>query len=107
MVKDCEIKFRVTKASMNAIKENAKKSGRTLTSFLTERGLDDKGIIVLEDLRPLCHELRKIGTNINQLTMLAHQGKVTCVNLTTLDEAVRSLWQPLNLLTKQVRRIKR
>lgn len=105
--KNCEIKFRVTKENLETIRQNANTANRTLTAFLTERGLDDKSLIVLEDLRPVCHELRKIGTNLNQLTMLAHQGRISCVDLTAFSEAVKGLWQPLNLLTEKTRHIKR
>lgn len=97
--KDCEIKFRVTKETLEAIKRNSNKANLTMTDYLTIRAVDDKPIVILEDLRSVCHELRKIGTNLNQLTLLSHQGRITCVNLTSLCEAVKTLWQPLNLLT--------
>ena len=44
----------------------------------------DGQIIVNSDLRELNAELRYQGNNLNQLTRLAHQGRVTEVNLEDL-----------------------
>jgi len=98
--------IRILDSDFDVIKANAERSKMSITDYIVVSAKQQQ-IIILEDLRPLCHELRKIGTNLNQLTMLAHQGKITCVNLLSLDEAVKSLWQPLNLLTEKIRRIKR
>ena len=106
-MKDRGLNIRITKDNLEKIKGNAKKAQMTTTVYLTKRGLDVDKIIILEDLKPVCYELRKIGANLNQLAILAHQGKITCINLTTLAEAVENLWQPLNLLTEKTRRIKR
>ena len=88
---------------MDKIRENAQKANMTTTAYLINRALRDDRIIILEDLKPVCHELRKIGTNLNQLTMLAHRGQINCVNLSVLSEEVKKLWQPLNLLTERTK----
>ena len=98
--------LRILDSDFDVIKAKAEKANMSITDYIIVSAKQQQ-IIILDDLRPLCHELRKIGTNLNQLTMLAHQGKITCVNLLSLDEAVKSLWQPLNLLTEKIRRIKR
>lgn len=98
--------LRILESDFENIKSNADKAHMNITDFMVASAKQQQ-IIILEDLRPLCHELRKIGTNLNQLTMLAHQGRITCVELTALSEGVKSLWQPLNLLTEKIRHIKR
>ena len=85
------------------IKSNAEKAEMNITDYMVSSAKKHK-IIIVEDLKPLCHELRKIGTNINQLTLLSHQGRFTCVQLSELTEAMKSLWQPLYILTEKVRR---
>ena len=85
------------------IKNNAQKAGMNITDYMVSCAKKHK-IIIVEDLKPLCHELHKIGTNINQLLLLSHQGRITCIQLTELSEAVKSLWQPLYILTEKVRR---
>ena len=47
-----------------------------------------KTIYQIDELKPTLHELKAIGRNLNQLTMLAHQGRVTTVNLTAATEAL-------------------
>ena len=98
--------LRILESDFEIIKENAEKSKMNITDYMVSSAKNQQ-IIILEDLRPLCHELRKIGTNLNQLAILAHQGRITCVELTALSEAVKSLWQPLNLLTEKTKHIKR
>ena len=102
-MKDYIFSIRIEKANLDKIRDNAQKANMTTTAYLINRALKDDKIIILEDLKPLCHELRKIGTNLNQLTMLAHQGRISCVNLTELSEEVKSLWQLLNLLTERTK----
>ena len=102
-MKDYVFSIRIEKTNLDKIRENAQKANMTTTAYLINRALKDDNIIILEDLKPVCHELRKIGTNLNQLTMLAHQGRISCVNLTELSEEVKSLWQPLNLLTERTK----
>ena len=77
-MKDYTFNIRIAKEDLDTIRANAKKANMTTTAYLINRALCDNQILVLEDLRPVCHELRKIGVNINQLTMLAHQGRITC-----------------------------
>lgn len=100
-MKDYVFSIRIEKTNLDKIRENAQKANMTTTAYLINRALKDDNIIILEDLKPLCHELRKIGTNLNQLTMLAHRGQINCVDLTELSEEVKALWQPLNLLTER------
>ncbi len=105
-MKDYEFHFRISKADLDAIRVHAQKANMTTAAYIVNRALKDDNIIILEDLKPVCHELRKIGTNLNQLTMLAHQGQISCVDLTALSEEVKTLWQPLNLLTEKINQSK-
>ena len=102
-MKDYGFSIRIEKSDLDKIRENAQKANMTTTAYLINRALRDDRIVILEDLKPVCHELRKIGTNLNQLTMLAHKGQIKCVNLSALSEEVKKLWQPLNLLTERTK----
>lgn len=52
-------------------------------------------IIVNEDLRNLNTELRKQGNNLNQLTRLAHQGRIDVIYLNELLDCYRQLLHAL------------
>lgn len=106
-MKDYVFSIRIEKSDLDKIRENAKKADMTTTAYLIDRALREEQIVILEDLKPVCHEIRKIGTNLNQLTMLAHKGQISCVNLSAFSEEVKKLWQPLNLLTERTKPIRR
>ena len=55
----------------------------SMRQFVLDMCMDGQ-IIVNSDLRELNAELRYQGNNLNQLTRLAHQGRVTEVNLAEL-----------------------
>ena len=57
-----------------------------------------KTIYQIDELKPTLHELKAIGRNLNQLTMLAHQGRVTTVNLTAATEALTRNYSAINIL---------
>lgn len=106
-MKNYVFSIRIEKSDLDKIRENAKKADMTTTAYLIDRALREEQIVILEDLKPVCHEIRKIGTNLNQLTMLAHKGQISCVNLSAFSEEVKKLWQPLNLLTERTKPIRR
>ena len=58
----------------------------------------DKDIIVVDGLEEIIMQLRKIGNNINQLTKLCNQGRITNINLEDVKKEMKSIWQLLNLL---------
>ena len=55
----------------------------SMRQFVLDMCMDGQ-IIVNSDLRELNAELRYQGNNLNQLTRLAHQGRITEVNLAEL-----------------------
>jgi hypothetical protein len=61
-------------------------------------------IIVIEDLKEFTQELRGIGKNLNQLTILSHQGKINTLDLSSTKQKVNEIWQLLNLLMQKMKR---
>lgn len=47
-----------------------------------------KEITLMEDLKPILTELRRIGNNVNQLTKLANAGIARVIGLQDLTEAL-------------------
>ena len=95
------LKVRVTEDEYKTIMENCIKSGRTVSELLRESACE-KEIIVLGGLSELLTELRYQGNNLNQLTVMARQGRINFVNKTGLEEVYKSLWQVLNSLLSRV-----
>ena len=86
-VKNKPVAFRVTEAQLKIIKVKATQAKMSLTDYLTAAAMQ-KEINVVEDLKPLLHELKSIGRNLNQLTTLANMGKLYSVNLLETIEAL-------------------
>ena len=72
--KDKTYAFRVSSADLKKIKAKAKRANLTVTDYLTACALD-KEITVIDGLDGVLSELKAQGRNLNQLTILSHQGR--------------------------------
>jgi hypothetical protein len=100
MNKSRRINLRVTEKEYQKIVGEAKKANLSISRYVSLSALD-KEIIFFDDIKRMNHELSKIGNNLNQLTVLAHQGKIKEVNLTKTREAFSGLWDELCKLVKR------
>lgn len=89
--------FWVTDGEWNAIEKIAAKTGMGSGEYLRVSALG-KTIYQVEELKPFLHELKGIGRNLNQLTMLCHQGVIHTVNLTATVDAIGRCYQAINKL---------
>lgn len=94
--RDKFIKFRVTEEEKAQIRRNALSAYMLPSDYLREIALGHK-IINKDGFREFVHALNDIGNNLNQLTILSHQGKVKYSNLENLRQEVANIWQLLNL----------
>ena len=89
------IGFRVSEKELATIENKAKKAKLNISQYVSLSALD-KDILVIEDVERLVHELSKVGNNLNQLTMLSHQGRIKEVNLKETKEILTKIWDKLN-----------
>lgn len=101
--KTIKITFRVTPKEYEKIEKKAKKAKMNISQYVSLSALG-RDIVVIEDLKDLTQQLSKVGTNLNQVTMLAHQGKVKAVDLSSVKKVVEEIWQLLNSLTEKTKR---
>jgi hypothetical protein len=95
-----QIKIRVSEAEQNLIKERVSKSNVSQNEYIIKAVLNKK-IIVVEGLPELTKEIKRIGINLNQLTKLAHEGKVNCKSeLIEIEEELNKAWQLLRSLNR-------
>ncbi len=52
----------------------------------------------MNELKPVLTELKALGRNLNQLTILAHQGKISFVNLTEAVSTLQKVYAAINVL---------
>lgn len=94
-VRDKKMSFWVSEAEQKKIKKLVAKTGLSQREYLLSAALG-RTIYQVEELKPMLFELKAIGRNINQLTMLAHQGHVTTVNLTEATSALQRNYAAIN-----------
>ncbi len=98
--KNKHFNFRVNEKEYNKIKSKIEKSNLNTSEYLLRTAMK-KEIIVIDGLEEIIMQLRKIGNNINQLTKLCNQGRITNINLEDLKKEMKSIWQLLNLLIQK------
>lgn len=100
--KDKTYAFRVSSTDLNKIKINAKRARLTVTDYLTVCALN-KEIVIIDGVEPLVGQMKAAGRNLNQLTTLAHMGRIEAVRLDGVSEAFGNIASALNHLTREVK----
>ena len=95
--RDEVIAFRVTAAERTQINKNIRKSGLSQREYLLNAALG-QAIHVVEELKPVLSELRACGRNLNQLTVLAHEGHIQTVHLRETVEVLGRTYDAVNAL---------
>ncbi len=92
--------FRVTQGDYERIHGRAEKAGLSLSGYLLTAAIQHE-IIVIEGLQEAVQELRKMGVNLNQLTRLCNEGRITCLELKGVKAQLEEIWRFLNSLTRK------
>ena len=93
-----QIVIRATDKEFEQIKKKVEKSKLTQNKYLLQSALD-KEINVVDGIKDLVLEIKRIGINLNQLTKLANQGKVDCSDeLEEINGELVEVWQLLRQL---------
>ena len=88
--KDIKFSTRMASEDRERIKELAKRSGMSMSNYVTACCLGQQ-IVIIEGLKEVLKELKAIGNNLNQLVMLAHMGKVTVTNLNEVRQLLAEI----------------
>lgn len=86
--------IRVTAAEKDAIVRNAAKARMSLTDYIVASSLLTE-IHVAEDTRPLLTELKRIGNNLNQISMKINAGAFQSYNFQDVIEMQRCIYKAL------------
>ena len=86
--------IRVTAAEKDAIVRNAAKARMSLTDYIVASSLLTE-IHVAEDTRPLLTELKRIGNNLNQISMKINAGAFTSYNFHEVIDLQKAIYEEL------------
>jgi predicted HicB family RNase H-like nuclease len=96
------ITIRVTPDDYNKILVNSNKANMSMSKYISSAALNPElEIRVFDGLKDFAYQLTKVGINLNQITMLAHQGKIKEVYVTDAKETLNSIWSELEKLTNK------
>ena len=95
------ITLRVTPQVKERIRAKAQELHLTVTDYLCLCGLG-KRIVRVDGLDKVLSELKAQGRNLNQLTTLAHMGKITVVYSNRLAESYGQVSGQLRKLLREV-----
>ena len=86
--------IRVTASEKDAITRNAAKARMSLTDYIIASSLLTE-IHVAEDTRPLIAELKRIGNNLNQISMKINAGAFQSYNFQEVIGMQKAIYEEL------------
>ena len=86
--------IRVTAGEKDAITQKAAKARMSITDYIVASSQLTQ-IRVAEDTRPLLIELKRIGNNLNQISMKINAGAFQSYNFQEVIEMQRSIYEEL------------
>ena len=102
-MKKNRITVRFTDEQIKTINEKAATAQMTPSAYIRAAAMRHK-VVVVEGLREMIHEVRGIGRNLNQLTILANEGRFTSPDLSRMVEKLDKIYGQLYILSDQERR---
>jgi len=91
------ISFRCSDEVYARIKTNANQANMKIGTYVAKTYAGGS-VNVITGLDEFNHELKKIGNNLNQLTLLAHNGTITAPDLKIVNSTLNSIYIKLNRL---------
>ena len=86
------VTIRVTPSEKEAILRKAAQADMTLTDYLVTAALSTE-IYAAEDMKPVVAELKRIGTNLNQIAMKINAGVFRSYNFSEVIDWQRKLYE--------------
>ena len=95
--KEIRLTIRLTPEQYESLSAKALAAQMPLSSYVRAAAMRHR-IVVVEGLKEITHELKGIGRNLNQLTILANEGRISVLNLKELVKALEQIYIRLDAL---------
>lgn len=95
-----KVTYRLTEKDFQRVEKNAKKANLNISQYL-EKLSQEAQVLDYKELEEINYKLSKLGNNINQLTMLAHQGRIKVIDFTEFSNNFSGMWDELVKLTER------
>ncbi len=100
-MKDRRKTIRMSKEEEKRVLLSLEDTGLNFSDYV-RKAINDHPVIVISGIRDLHMQVAKIGNNLNQLTMLAHEGRITSVNLAKCLEMLQLTYDKLNEISEVI-----
>ncbi|MGN0967668.1 MAG: plasmid mobilization protein [Oscillospiraceae bacterium] len=101
--KEYRITVRLSPEELERIETKAETAHMPVSTYMRACALRHK-VIVMEGVKERSSELKAIGRNLNQLTVLAHEGRIQLVNLDGVESALEKNYIGIQQLAELERR---
>ena len=101
--KEYRITVRLSPEELNSIEAKAETAHMALSTYIRACALRHK-VVVVEGVKECNSELKAIGRNLNQMTVLAHEGRIQLVNLEGVESALEKNYIGIQQLAELERR---
>lgn len=100
-MKDRRKTIRMSKEEEKRVLLSLEDTGLNFSDYV-RKAINDHPVIVISGIRDLHMQVAKIWNNLNQLTMLAHEGRITSVNLAECLEMLQLTYDKLNEISEVI-----
>ena len=103
------INLHLTPTAKSIIADKASALGMNITAYITACAVV-KDVYVIGDketFNELVYQVKKIGSNINQLRMLSQLGRIECVDLSDCAEELDNVRKALNTIIQKANKWQR
>ena len=101
-MKDTTFSIRISYEDLEIIKQKAKKAHLSQSDYVTRCCLG-KQVVIVEGLKDVLKQLRAIGNNLNQLTVLANMGRIRIVNLDGVAQELGKIHETIRAIAERGR----
>lgn len=99
-IRNKQIVIRMSEEEYQKIKKKVNQSELTQQEYLI-RACNNKKIIVIDGIRELTVELKRIGNNLNQIARACNEGRTNCKSeLSQIERGLADVWQLLRQLVR-------
>ena len=97
------INLHLTPTAKSIIADKASALGMSMTAYITACAIV-KDVYVIGDkdtFNDLVYQVKRIGSNINQLRMLSQLGRIECINLSECTAKLNNIRKTLNTIIRK------
>lgn len=95
-----QVNIRMTEKEYLQIKKKADRLNMNFSTYIIKTACDRK-ITIINDFDEFNDQLRRAGNNLNQLTVLCHQGKITSPNLQNAIDVFCKIYDAITALIEK------